>query len=137
MSNHFIHPADEPTARDVVVGDVDGIHGLSEAAAPLKFPDYEIDPVDTDAYAPIEAADIQLTENTYSPGGYHDEHAHDDLTQVYYFLAGTTEVTVGDETDIVGPGGVAYIPAETPHSTRVVGDEAVRLLIISIPSTSE
>lgn len=75
---------------------------------------------------------LEVFEDVYESGGTTDEHAHDDFEQFYYVLSGEAEITVGDETERVGPGGRAYMPPNVPHSARFVGDESVRLLIVNV-----
>ncbi len=41
---------------------------------------------------------------------------HDDAAEWYYFLQGNGWVTVGDETQEVGPGTAVYIPIGEKHN---------------------
>ncbi len=45
-------------------------------------------------------------------------------------VAGTAEVTLGDETERVGAGGVALIPKDVPHQVRSVGEEPLRFVAV-------
>lgn len=53
-------------------------------------------------------------------------HTHP-LHEVLVVDEGTPEVTLGDETQTVGPGTVVFIPAGTPHRTRNASPQPVRL----------
>jgi mannose-6-phosphate isomerase-like protein (cupin superfamily) len=46
-------------------------------------------------------------------------HVHTGYDEVYYVLAGTGTITVGQETHPLRPGSVAVIPAGVPHSLAV------------------
>ena len=43
-------------------------------------------------------------------------------------LAGTAEVSLGDESGRVSAGDMALVPAMVPHALRNVGDETVRVV---------
>lgn len=51
----------------------------------------------------------------------HEPHYHETWEQFYFVIAGTARITVGDEQRIVGPGGMAYLPAGVMHSFEAVG----------------
>ena len=42
-------------------------------------------------------------------------------------LEGDPEITLGHETRTLGPGGVVFVPAGTPHRTRNVTTSPVRI----------
>lgn len=44
-------------------------------------------------------------------------HVHEQFSTV---LQGRFEMTVGDETQVLEPGGVAHIPPNVPHSGRAL-----------------
>jgi quercetin dioxygenase-like cupin family protein len=49
------------------------------------------------------------------------QHVHE---QAGVVLAGTVEMSVGDEKRLLGPGDAYAIPANTPHAARPVGGPA-------------
>lgn len=52
--------------------------------------------------------------------------------EVYFVLAGELEVTVGDnESQTLSAGGVAHVPAGTPHGYRNVTDDCHFLTIVT------
>jgi mannose-6-phosphate isomerase-like protein (cupin superfamily) len=59
-----------------------------------------------------------------------DQHASFD--QLFFFLKGTAEVTVGAETESVGPSTVVFIPHGTEHSVRSTSDEGLEYLFFNV-----
>jgi len=47
------------------------------------------------------------------------EHHHSN-EEVWIVVEGRFEVTIGDETQIAGPGGVAVVPPDVNHSVHVL-----------------
>jgi mannose-6-phosphate isomerase-like protein (cupin superfamily) len=58
-------------------------------------------------------------------------HHHHKTTQTYFVLEGTVQVTVGEETSIIGPHQILRAPVDAVHSLQGTGDALV--LSISIP----
>jgi quercetin dioxygenase-like cupin family protein len=58
------------------------------------------------------------------------EHAHPN-EEVWHVIEGELEVTVGDETRVAGPGCVAIVPPNTPHSVRAL--RASRAIVVDHP----
>ncbi|MEE3361992.1 MAG: cupin domain-containing protein [Anaerovoracaceae bacterium] len=65
-----------------------------------------------------------LVKNTVYPGfpSFRHRHPHEQILTIF---SGTADVTVGDETFRMGPGDMIYVPPNTVHDFRVVGDETV------------
>lgn len=76
---------------------------------------------------------LVLAIHHYPPGRNHGLHKHDTWEQAYYVISGQAAVIVGDEEKVVGPGSSAYIPPNTMHDFRNVGDET--LVIVNITAT--
>ena len=55
-----------------------------------------------------------------------EDHTHP-INEVIVILEGDPEITLGDETRTLGPGGVVFIPAGTPHRTRNATTSPVRV----------
>jgi quercetin dioxygenase-like cupin family protein len=53
-------------------------------------------------------------------------HTHP-ISEVIVIQQGSAEVTLGDDTQQVGPGTVVFVPAGTPHGTRNAGTSPIRL----------
>ncbi|APR97295.1 hypothetical protein PATSB16_39610 [Pandoraea thiooxydans] len=65
-------------------------------------------------------------------------HAHPDLEQACYVLAGRALVQVGDEPQReVVPGDAVFFPAGVPHVVTAVSDEPLQLLVIYAPPYGE
>jgi quercetin dioxygenase-like cupin family protein len=76
------------------------------------------------------AYNMELT--TIAPGGSSPTH-HEPYSHVFYVLAGSGEVQVGDETASLRPGSVSPIRAGQPHSLRNTGGEDLVMLVIYNP----
>ena len=58
------------------------------------------------------------------------EHHHPN-EEVWVIIEGRFEVTIGSETQVAGPGFVAVVPPDVPHSVRVL--EGGRALVANHP----
>jgi len=68
------------------------------------------------------------------PGGATEPHSHDE-NEVFVFLSGTGEMTIGDERQPVGPGMAVLIPAGSRHHvTNASSEERVCFLSIYWPA---
>jgi quercetin dioxygenase-like cupin family protein len=66
-------------------------------------------------------------------GASYPPHRHDD-DQSHWVLRGALALTVGGQEYILRAGDRDWLPANTLHAARVVGDEAVTYLIASKPA---
>jgi len=67
-----------------------------------------------------KAASPEMTGRT-AAAGKPDQHPFD---QAIFLVSGRVEVTLGeDDTYVLEPGHIIYIPANVPHMGRVLGDE--------------
>ena len=57
-------------------------------------------------------------------------HSHPQ-EEVWEILEGALEVTIDGTTQIAGPGMVAFVPANTPHSVRALSDG--KALVVDYP----
>ena len=80
---------------------------------------------------------LTLIEQTCPPGLDSPAHVHPDEEQGLYVLDGTIEVTCGDTTRELGPGGFVVMPRGVPHAFVVTGAEGARFLSITTPSGFE
>lgn len=67
------------------------------------------------------------------PGQAQQLHSHHGRDKLYFVIEGEGEFTVGDETRRLGPGGLAWAPADTPHGVRNIGTARLTLLIAMAP----
>jgi quercetin dioxygenase-like cupin family protein len=69
------------------------------------------------------------------PAGYSPPlHRHDFGEESFYLLEGRVRFVVGDAEEIAGPGGFVRVPAATPHSFEVLGDQSARVLDLVAPA---
>ena len=60
-------------------------------------------------------------------------HVHTGYDEVYYVLAGTGTITLGQETHPLRPGSVAVIPAGVPHSLEAGPGQQLEFVIYGTP----
>jgi mannose-6-phosphate isomerase-like protein (cupin superfamily) len=77
---------------------------------------------------------LSLAEVTVGPGGGSLEHYHRHTEEVYYLLRGQAQLTVGDETRMVGAGDTIVIPPGGRHKIVNVGEGDLILLAICAPA---
>jgi mannose-6-phosphate isomerase-like protein (cupin superfamily) len=61
------------------------------------------------------------------------EHQHEQ-EEVWHIVDGEVALTIGDEEQVLGPGCVAVVPPQTPHSVRPL--TACRAIIADHPRRS-
>lgn len=66
------------------------------------------------------------------PAHYHKTHS-----ETFFVIAGQVEWTVEGETHVLNAGDALYIPPNTVHSIRVVGNEQMKSLMIYEPGGYE
>lgn len=79
---------------------------------------------------------IQLLQERYQPGAGTGKHAitHDG-EECGIILSGRLEVTVGDETELLGKGDAYYFRSNEPHRFRNTGNEPCELITACTPPT--
>lgn len=58
------------------------------------------------------------------------EHFHPN-EEVWHIVAGQLEVTIAGQTQVAGPGCVAIVPPNTPHSVKALTDS--RAIVVDFP----
>ncbi len=71
------------------------------------------------------------------PGFAPPAHVHHHEDEAFYLLGGSLQVSCGDETWQVEPGGFVVLPKGRPHRFVVLGKESARLLQITAPAQFE
>ena len=66
--------------------------------------------------------------DTYAPGGITPSHSHPDREKVFMVLEGRARLTVGEESRILDPGGLAFVPVGVAHGFENVTDRNLRIL---------
>ncbi|MGE0823593.1 MAG: cupin domain-containing protein [Candidatus Binatia bacterium] len=69
----------------------------------------------------------------FEPNQTQTAHAHRASDKVYFVLQGKAEVTIGQEVQELGPGGIALAPAGAEHGVRNPGPERLTMLVFMAP----
>lgn len=69
---------------------------------------------------------LMAVEVRFTAGGIGEPHAHEGHDQVSYVLSGRFEVTLGEETAVIGPGGGFSVEPGVSHGVRAL-EEGVLL----------
>ena len=85
--------------------------------------------VEADDLAESDTQNIGAYE--YAPGGWIADHIHSNAEQWYYIINGQATMKVGSEVRLSKVGTIVFIPRNTVHSYRVVGDEPLRILNVA------
>lgn len=75
-----------------------------------------------------------LAEARLPPGGQTTPHYHPQTEEIYYILAGTGRMTIGEESRDVGPGDAIAIPPGAPHTIQNTGDDVLKFLCCCAPA---
>jgi mannose-6-phosphate isomerase-like protein (cupin superfamily) len=71
-----------------------------------------------------------VLEMTLPVGSSAPLHVHDDLDDTWYILEGEMVVRCGDDVSVVGAGHWVSMPRGVPHTFRVIGATAARILLV-------
>jgi len=78
----------------------------------------------------FNSANMTFAHYEFDAGASIHAHHHPQ-EEVWNVIEGELEVTVGGETRVAGPGCVAIVPANTPHSVKALTDG--RAIIVDHP----
>jgi mannose-6-phosphate isomerase-like protein (cupin superfamily) len=67
------------------------------------------------------------------PGEGPGDHVHFNREEIFFIVEGTYELAVGGQTTTVGPGTIVFIPRNTVHRFKNVGDTTGCMLDWSLP----
>lgn len=81
-----------------------------------------------------EGATVAL--HRLKPGHEPRPHSHAN-EQIAYIVSGTMRFYIGEESHLLGPGGLMVIPPDVTHWGEVVGDEDVINLDVFTPRRPE
>ena len=59
-----------------------------------------------------------LVEQTFQRGGTTSLHIHDQGDELFYVVSGRGTATLGDETEVIEPGDVIFVPEGAVHGIR-------------------
>ena len=71
---------------------------------------------------------FQVNQWCDQPGTIYARHKHPE-SQTHWVISGELEISVPSGTYRLGPGDRDYMPADTLHTARVIGDEAVTYFV--------
>jgi mannose-6-phosphate isomerase-like protein (cupin superfamily) len=74
-----------------------------------------------------------LAEARLAVGQATTPHHHAVTEEIYYILAGTAAMTLGEEMQTVGPGDAVAIPPGLRHTIRNIGNEELVFLCTCAP----
>lgn len=73
--------------------------------------------------------DFSIVVERGEPGSWFQAHSHD-LEQIFFVIEGRMEITVDNETQVIGPREMVYVPRNATHAGRNVGDGLLEYLVI-------
>jgi quercetin dioxygenase-like cupin family protein len=76
---------------------------------------------------------FSIAEFRTSPGGGPPPHVHANEDEMFYLIDGQLEFTANDKLITAGPGDVAFLPRNVPHTFKNTGSEPARGLTFSAP----
>lgn len=78
-----------------------------------------------------KAASVSLVE--IRPGGRAEPDAHPGSEQVFYIISGRVRAQIAGESFDVEPNSCIYVPEGAEHSMEVVGEEVLRMIVVTAP----
>jgi mannose-6-phosphate isomerase-like protein (cupin superfamily) len=69
----------------------------------------------------------------HKPGEEPPDHVHYGQEEIFFIVDGTYELTIGGQTSTVGPGTIVFLPRNTVHRFRNVGEKTASMLDWSLP----
>ena len=76
---------------------------------------------------------ISVLMGWHKPGEGPPDHVHFSQEEMFFIVEGTYEMTVGGHTTTAGPGTIVFIPRNTVHRFKNVGDKTACMLDWSLP----
>ncbi|MGH2936323.1 MAG: cupin domain-containing protein [Gaiellaceae bacterium] len=73
---------------------------------------------------------FSVVEAIEEPGSAAPLHVHHGEAEAFYVVAGTIELTCGEQTVAAGAGDFVYTPKDVPHKYAVVGEQPARVLLL-------
>ena len=69
----------------------------------------------------------------HKPGEGPPDHLHFDREEIFFILEGNYEITIDGRTTMIGPGTLVFIPRNTVHRFRNVGDSIGCMIDWTVP----
>ena len=76
---------------------------------------------------------ISVLMGWHKPGEGPPDHVHFKQEEMFFIVEGTYEMTVGGQTSTAGPGTIVFIPRNTVHRFKNVGDTTGCMLDWTLP----
>jgi mannose-6-phosphate isomerase-like protein (cupin superfamily) len=76
---------------------------------------------------------ISVLMANHKPGEGPPDHVHFNQEEMFFILEGRYEVTVGDQTSVVAPGTIVFIPRNVMHRFKNIGGSMGRMLDLTLP----
>jgi quercetin dioxygenase-like cupin family protein len=68
------------------------------------------------------------------PGQSQKLHAHAGATKFYFVVEGEVAITIGERTETLGPGGIAWALPDEPHGVENRSEARLILLVSMAPN---
>jgi len=78
-----------------------------------------------------------LIEQEDSPGVCIPMHIHHNEDETFKVIQGELKITIGQQTQILKSGDIAFCPRGIPHSWEVVGSKKMKSILLITPSGLE
>jgi quercetin dioxygenase-like cupin family protein len=78
----------------------------------------------------VPGMETVVLEMTLPVGSTAPLHVHDSLDDTWYILDGEMVLRCGDDALVAGAGHWVSMPRGVPHTFRVIGDRAARILLV-------
>lgn len=76
---------------------------------------------------------VQLDLYCVAPGQSQKAHTHADLDKIYYVLEGSGRFSLGETTEMLGPGEMLVAPASVEHGLDNAGSDPLLVLVVVAP----
>ncbi len=103
-----------------------------KAVVPLKHVNASSFPLVTPKAGGPDSVEFFVTETR--AGGGADEDIHVDSDHVFFVISGHGIFTADGKSFEVGPGDAHFVPRNSKHAYKIVGDETLRMAVVFAPA---
>jgi mannose-6-phosphate isomerase-like protein (cupin superfamily) len=90
--------------------------------------------LDGDPHATVWNGFLRADYATWEVGRDCQLHYHEGAVELFVFLEGECEMTVGDEVQNVRAGQTVYVGPGVPHRLKAIGDRPLKMFLAVIPN---
>ena len=90
--------------------------------------------LDGEPHATVWNGFLRADYSTWPVGQEAQLHFHKGAIEIFIFLDGECEITVGDETQVVGACHAVYAGPDMPHRLKAVGDRPLKMFLFVSPN---